>query len=138
MHQNCWQWSTSVSFFLIFPDFLSIFTLIAILGNVHRWCTLYLNIINKYTSCLPSLCWLFADFFNIFALITILGSVHRPCKQYPKINTTIHISFWFYHYFSSENVKLSIFGIFKLHSGHWIPVPFQRPDSINSTFTCQW
>ena len=99
-------------FFLMFSDFLSIFTLNTILGNCHRPCILYLNIINKYTSCLPSFSWLFADFFIIFALITILGSAHRPCKQYPNINTTIHIFFWFYHYFSSENAKLSIFGIF--------------------------
>ena len=92
MHQHGWQWSTSVSsFFLIFPDFLSISTLITILENVHRPGTVYLNIINKYTSCLLSFSWLFTDFSIIFALITILGSAHRPCKQYPNINTTIHI-----------------------------------------------
>ena len=102
----------SLYFFLIFPDFLSIFTVITILGNAHRPCKLHLNIINKYTSCLPCFSWLFADFIIIFALITILGSAHRPSKQYSNINTTIHIFFWFYHYFSNEKAKLSIFGIF--------------------------
>ena len=71
----------------------------------------------------------FPDFLIIFALITILGSAHRPCKQYPNIITTIPIFFWFYYYFSCENAKVSIFGIFYLNSGHWIPVPFRWPDS---------
>ena len=81
----------SILLLLIFLHFLIIFASITILGNVHRPCTLYLNISNKYTSCLLSFSWLFADFFIIFALITILGSAHRPCKQYSNINTTIHI-----------------------------------------------
>ena len=77
-------------FFLIFPDFLSIFTLITILGNGHRPCTLYFNIINRYTSYLSFLSQLFAHFLIMFAIIpdiliiftllTILGNVHRPCK----------------------------------------------------------
>ena len=73
--------------------------------------------------------WLFADFLIIFALITILGSPYRPWKQYPNIITTIPIFFWFYYYFSCENAKVSIFGIFYLNSGHWILVPFRWPDS---------
>ena len=98
MHQHHWHdLHLSLHFFLIFPDFLSIFTLITILGNVHRPCTLYLNIINKYTSCLPSFSWLFAEFFIIFAFITILGSAHRPCKQYTNIvgNGLHHILYFF-------------------------------------------
>ena len=71
----------------------------------------------------------FPHFLIIFALITILGSAHRPCKQYPNIITTIPIFFWFYYYFSRENAIVSIFGIFYLNSGHWIPVPFRWPDS---------
>ena len=47
----------SLYLFLIFPDFLSIFTVITILGNAHRPCKLHLNIINKYTSCLSIFSW---------------------------------------------------------------------------------
>ena len=47
----------------------------------------------------------------------------------PNIIITIPIFFWFYYYFSCENAKVSIFGIFYLNSGHWILVPFRWPDS---------
>ena len=120
MYRPCKQYTNvvdndlhlSLHFFLIFPDFLTIFALITILENAHRPCKLYLNIINKYTSCLSVFSWLFPHFLIIFVLITILGSAHRPCKQHPCIITTIPIFFWFYYYFSCENAKLSIIGIF--------------------------
>ena len=83
----------SILFLLSFPNFLVIFLVITILGNAHRPCKLYLNIINKYTWCLSSFSWFFPDSLIIFALITILGSAHRPCKQHPKIITTIPIFF---------------------------------------------
>ena len=93
-------------------------------------CTRYVNCtstINKYTSCLFFFSWLFPDFLIIFALITILGSLHRPHEQYPNNITTIPIFFWFYYYFSCENAKLSIIGIFssilvtgfRCHSSDW-------------------
>ena len=102
----------SLYFFLIFSDFLSIFTVITILGNAHRPCKLHLNIINKYTLCLSIFSWPLFYFLIILGLMTILGSVHRPCEEYPNIITTIPMFFWFYYYFSCENAKLSIFGIF--------------------------
>ena len=93
----------------------------------HVNCTLTLSTCTHDVS--PFFPDFFPDFLIIFALITILGSAHRPCKQYPNIITTIPIFFWFYYYFSCENAKVSIFGIFYLNSGHWIPVPFRWPDS---------
>ena len=117
MHQHHWQWSTSVSsFFPDFSHFLSIFTLITILRNVHRPCTLYVNILNKYTSCLPSFSWLFPDFFIIFALITILECVHRPSKQYPNINSTILI---FFDFITIFQVKMQNFPYLAFFSPFW-------------------
>ena len=66
-------------FFRIFSDFRAIFTLITILGNAHRPCQLYLNIINNFTSCLSFFSWFFPDFLIVFTLLTILGNAHRPC-----------------------------------------------------------
>ena len=39
------KYTSCLLFFLIFPDFLIIFALITILGNVHRPCKQYPNII---------------------------------------------------------------------------------------------
>ena len=53
----------------IFPNFLTIFTLITILGNAHRPCKLYLNIINKYTWCLSIFhCYLILFWGHIYLL----------------------------------------------------------------------
>ena len=64
IHQHCWQWSTSyISIFSdFFSDFLAIFTLITILGNAHRPCKLYLNIIHNSTSYLSFFSWIFLIF----------------------------------------------------------------------------
>ena len=81
IHQHCWQWSTShISIFSdFFSDFSAIFTLIATLGNAHRPCKLYLNMINNSASCLSFFSWFFLIFLIIFTLLTILGNAHRPC-----------------------------------------------------------
>ena len=100
---------------LLFPDFLLIFHYLSINYHIRKCAqTMYTEPQHyQQVNIMSSFFFLtFADFVIIFALITILGSTHRPCKQYPNINTIIHIFFWFYHYFSSENAKLSIFGIF--------------------------
>ena len=85
--QHCQQVSTSclLFFFLSFPDFLLIFLLITILGNVHticRWCT---NIVDNDLHLSLHFFPIFPDFLSIFTLITILGNVHRPCTQYLNI-----------------------------------------------------
>ena len=77
----------SLLFFQIFPDYLTRFTLLTILGNVHRPCKLYLSILNNSTSCLSFFPEFIADFLIIFTLITILGNAHRPSKYYPIITT---------------------------------------------------
>ena len=70
-----------------FSDYLIRFTLLTILGNVHRPCKLYLNILNNSTSCLSFFPAFIPDFLIIFTLITILGDAHRPHKYYPIITT---------------------------------------------------
>ena len=92
--QHCQQQSTSCLFFfwLFSPDFLAMFVLIAILGNAHRPCKHYSNIVyNSLHHVYPCFLFFFWFFLAIFALLTIFGNVHRPCKQYPNIvNNSLH------------------------------------------------
>ena len=83
-------YTMSIVFFLICPDFLTIFTLITIFGNVHKTMSTVSHIVNNS---LFFFCLIFPDFLAIFVLITILGNAHRPCKRYPNIvnNSICHV-----------------------------------------------
>ncbi|KIJ94701.1 hypothetical protein K443DRAFT_30806, partial [Laccaria amethystina LaAM-08-1] len=77
----------SIQFFC----FLAIFSLVTIIGNVHRPCRYYSNIFNNnHANSTPTLSItvyimsilfvsFFPDFLAIFALLTIFGNAHRPC-----------------------------------------------------------
>ena len=69
----------SILFLLIFPDFLIIFELNTILGNVHRPCKQYTNIVDNGLHLSLHFFLIFPDFLTIFTLITILGNAHRLC-----------------------------------------------------------
>ena len=66
---------------LIFPHVLGIFTLITILGNVHRLCKHYPNIVNNNICHVYSFFLKFPNFLAIFSLIPIFRNAHRPCNQ---------------------------------------------------------
>ena len=76
----------SILFFSFFSDFLAIFALLTIFGNVHRPCKQHPNIVNNS---LPHVC----SFFPI------LGNAHRPCKQFSNITTPSLFFFWIFSYF---------------------------------------
>ena len=84
--------SCLVFFFVIFHDLFIIFAWITILGNAHRWCKQYTNIVEDgLCNATP----FFSDVLGIFASITILGSVHRPCKQYLNlVNNSVFCFSW--------------------------------------------
>ena len=123
----------SILFLLSFPNIFVIFLLINILGNAHRPYQQYTNIVDNDLHLSLHFSWFLPWFSHYLCINYHIRSVHRPCKQYPNIITTIPIFFWFYYYFSCENAKVSIFGIFYLNSGHWILVPFRRLDSGDHT-----
>ena len=77
---NCLQ--HAYSFLLIVPEFLIQFTLLTILGNAHRPCKQYTNLVDNG---LHHISLFFSDFVAIFTIITILGNAHRPCKLYLNI-----------------------------------------------------
>ena len=89
-------------FLLIFPDFIIIFMFITILGNMHRLCKLYPNIVNNSLQCVYSFSLDFSDFLVIFPFIAILGNAHRPCKQYTNIlDNGLHLPLPFFLLFFS-------------------------------------
>ena len=104
----------SILFFSFFSDFLAIFALLTIFGNVHRPCKQYSNIVNNSLHHVCSFFFsFFPDFLTVFTSITILGNVHRPCKQLSKITTPSLFFSWISSYFfSSEMIKFTIFGNF--------------------------
>ena len=95
----------SILFFSFFSDFLAIFTLLTIFGNVHRPCKQYPNIVNNSLHHACSFFLSFPDFLAIFMSITILENAHRPCKQLSNITTPSL-------FFSYEITKFTIFGNF--------------------------
>ena len=103
IYQQWWQWSTTCYSTLpaSFPDVLVIYALITILGNVHRPCKQYPNIVGNCLQHASSFLLIIPDFLIIFTLLTILGNVHRPYKQYTNIvdNDLHHISLFFSHFF---------------------------------------
>ena len=80
-----------------FPDVLVIFALITILGNAHKPCEQYPNIVSNCLQHAYSFLLIIPDFLIRFTLLTILGNAHRPCKQYTNIvdNGLHHISLFF-------------------------------------------
>ena len=79
-----------------FPDVLVIFALITILGNAHRPCEQYPNIVSNCLQHPYSFLPIIPDFLIRFTLLTILGNAHRPCKLYLNIinNFTSCLSFF--------------------------------------------
>ena len=96
----------SFLFFSFFPDFLAIFTSITTLGNVHRPCKQYPNIVTNSLHHVFSFFPFFPDFLAIFTSITILGNAHRPCKQLSNITTPSLLFSWFLSYFFHLNYKI--------------------------------
>ena len=92
-----------------FSDVLVIFALITILGNAHRPCEQYPNIVSNHLQHTSSFLLIIPDFQIIFTVPRILGNAHRPCKEYTHIidNGLHHISlffrifFWFSGYIMS-------------------------------------
>ena len=116
----------SILFFSFFSDFLAIFALLTIFGNVHRPCKQYPNIVNNSLHHVCSFFLFFPSFLAIFTSITILGNAHRPCKQLSNITTPSPFFSWFFSYFFHLKLQnLPYLAIFSVHSCHWIPVPFR-------------
>ena len=67
------------------PDVLVIFALITILGNTHRPCEQYPNIVSNCPQHAYSFPLIIPYFLIIFTLLTILGNAHRACKQHTNI-----------------------------------------------------
>ena len=69
IHHHCGQWSLSCYSILFwsFPDVLGIFASITILGNMHRPCKQYLNLVNNSLHHVYSFfSWVFLNFFLFF------------------------------------------------------------------------
>ena len=89
----------SILFLFFFPNFLAIFALITIFGNVHRLYKRYANIVNNSVYYFSSF---FPDLVTIFALVTLFRNVHRPCKHYFDIvNNSLHHVYSFFLFFSN-------------------------------------
>ena len=104
----------SILFFSFFSDFLAIFALLTIFGNVQRPCKQYPNIVNNSRHHVCSFFLFFSsDFLAIFTSISILGNAHRPCKQLSN-NTTPSLFFFlfFFSYFLIWNYNICLIGPF--------------------------
>ena len=108
----------SILFFLIFPDFMAIFALITILGNGHRPCKHYPNIVNNSICHVYSFFLIFPNFLAIFALINLFRNAHRPCNQCPSIITNSEHHPYFFTIFHVKIQKLPYLTIFSIDSGH--------------------
>ena len=105
VYQRCQQQYLSVySFTLFFPDFVTIFALITIFGNVHRPYKHYSNIVhNSLHHVYFFFLFFFLFFLARFALLTIFGNVHRPSQYCQQQSTSclfffslFFLIFWIY------------------------------------------
>ena len=97
----------SILFFSFISDFLAIFALLTIFGNVHRPCKQQPNIVNNSLHHVCSFfLFFFPNFLARFTPITILGHAHRPCKQLSNITTPSLFFSWFLSYFFHLNYKI--------------------------------
>ena len=97
----------SILFFSFFSDFLDIFAILTIFGNVHRPYKQYPNIVNNSLHHVFSFFLsFFPDFLDIIMSITVLGNAHRPCKQLSNITTPSLFFFWIFPIFFIWNYKI--------------------------------
>ena len=106
---NCLQ--HAYSFFLIIPDFLIRFTLLTILGNAHRPCKQYTNIVDNG---LHRISLFFSDFFWFSGYIYLNYHI-RKCAQTIKLYLNIInnfrscLSFFSSFFFLIFSLYLAIF-----------------------------
>ena len=77
------------------------------IGNAHRPCKQYPNIVDNSLHHVYSFFLIFLHFLLIFLLITILGNAHTACKQCTNIvNNGLHLSLYFFLIFSDFFLRI--------------------------------
>ena len=100
---------------------MAIFALITILGNAHRPCKHYPNIVNNSIHHVYSVFLIFPNFLAIFALITIFRNAHRPVHastSSPIMSTIPNFLSDFITIFRVNLQNLPYLANLSIHSGH--------------------